>query len=390
MYDAKVREARPKYRNTFRTQGPSSSPGTNIGGNELRKLTQNLRRREMLLGITLLIIIFTALLLQPNETVWRMFSFFRKSPAARAADDPNVSANNDKEHSTHKEGLSLKKGQTSVIREAEDARIGDGSPDGTPKAKPRNSRILPPVPSFSLSNGDKDDSDDDDDDDDDDEKDDAPPPSFPAVNSAQRASVPTAPNTSSLQPATNGFMKPPLTQFKAPPPRLGQASRTPPSVAAGLRVPSTGPLPNRGPPSGAGGLMVPQSIATKTPNPRQKVLLKPGHSPLDWANLQKTATNLSGVDRLMRVTPTMLKHFNGRKGRPAWSSYQGKVYNISPYLPFHPGGEGELRRAAGKDGGKLFMEVHPWVNWDNMLSECLVGIMVTENDKGGSTLDEMD
>jgi cytochrome b involved in lipid metabolism len=89
----------------------------------------------------------------------------------------------------------------------------------------------------------------------------------------------------------------------------------------------------------------------------------------------------------------LLKLQNGRRGKPAWSSYQGKVYNITPYLPFHPGGEGELRRAAGKDGGKLFHEVHPWVNWENMLEGCLVGIMVSEGDREKeltSSLDDMD
>jgi cytochrome b involved in lipid metabolism len=89
----------------------------------------------------------------------------------------------------------------------------------------------------------------------------------------------------------------------------------------------------------------------------------------------------------------MLKAKNGRKGNPAWSSYQGKVYNISPYLPYHPGGEGELRRAAGKDGGKLFHDVHPWVNWENMLDGCMVGIMVSEGDGDSnltSSLDDMD
>jgi cytochrome b involved in lipid metabolism len=89
----------------------------------------------------------------------------------------------------------------------------------------------------------------------------------------------------------------------------------------------------------------------------------------------------------------MLKEKNGRKGKPAWSSYQGKVYNISPYLPFHPGGEGELRRAAGKDGTKLFMEVHPWVNWENMLGECMVGILVSEEQAPtviGGSLEDMD
>lgn len=76
----------------------------------------------------------------------------------------------------------------------------------------------------------------------------------------------------------------------------------------------------------------------------------------------------------------MLKVQNGRKGRDAWTSYQGKVYNISPYVPYHPGGKGELLRGAGKDSAQLFAEIHPWVNWDGILGECLVGILVSEND----------
>jgi cytochrome b involved in lipid metabolism len=93
---------------------------------------------------------------------------------------------------------------------------------------------------------------------------------------------------------------------------------------------------------------------------------------------------------LITVTPSMLKAHNGRKGRDAWTSYQGKVYNVSPYLPFHPGGKGELLRGAGKDSGKLFMEVHPWVNWDGMLGECLVGILVSENDKTNTRSNDLD
>jgi cytochrome b involved in lipid metabolism len=136
-------------------------------------------------------------------------------------------------------------------------------------------------------------------------------------------------------------------------------------------------------------------VASSIPNPRKKVTLAPGHSPMDWANLVRSAPNLSGVDRLIRVTPTQLKFHNGRKGRDAWSVWQGKVYNITPYLPYHPGGEGELRRAAGKDGTKLFMDVHPWVNWEGMLSECVVGIMVGEEDNVKNnvlddSLEEMD
>jgi len=37
------------------------------------------------------------------------------------------------------------------------------------------------------------------------------------------------------------------------------------------------------------------------------------------------------------------------------------------------------------------MEVHPWVNWDNMLGECLVGIMVSEEQAPPqSSLEDMD
>jgi len=129
----------------------------------------------------------------------------------------------------------------------------------------------------------------------------------------------------------------------------------------------------------------------------RKVILEPGHSPLDWAALvSKPNSQLRGKDvpdNLIRVTPAQLKQQNGRKGRDAWTVYQGKVYNITPYVPFHPGGKGEILRGAGKDSVKLFMEVHPWVNWDGMLSECLVGILVNDENEADSKsggLDEMD
>lgn len=58
----------------------------------------------------------------------------------------------------------------------------------------------------------------------------------------------------------------------------------------------------------------------------------------------------------------------------------GKVYNVSAYLPFHPGGEREVLRGAGKDATALFMQVHPWVNVTGMLGECLIGYLVPEEE----------
>lgn len=209
-------------------------------------------------------------------------------------------------------------------------------------------------------------------------------PSFPAANSAQRSSSmmpPPRPTPTKFQQKFGNLM--------APPPR--------PTNVSALRSPSSGPLPNRGPPTNSqqrvgGGLTANGTVST--PNPRGKVLLSPGHSPMDWAALTRKG-NLSGVSTFQRVTPSMLKSMTGRKGKPAWSSWQGNVYNITPYLPFHPGGEPEIMKAAGRDGTKLFMEAHPWVNWENMLGSCLVGVMVPEDygttdGKRSSQLEDID
>jgi cytochrome b involved in lipid metabolism len=87
----------------------------------------------------------------------------------------------------------------------------------------------------------------------------------------------------------------------------------------------------------------------------------------------------------------MLKKMTGRKGKDAWMALGGKVYNITPYIAYHPGGEPELMKGAGRDGTRLFGEVHPWVNWENMLEGCLVGIAVAEEEvQKPSELESMD
>ncbi|KAF8917309.1 cytochrome b5-like heme/steroid binding domain-containing protein [Mucidula mucida] len=103
---------------------------------------------------------------------------------------------------------------------------------------------------------------------------------------------------------------------------------------------------------------------------RDKVALAPGHSPLDWAKLKSSGEDLRGVDTLRRIPPSVLKTHNKRDD--AWSAFNGKVYNITPYLAFHPGGERELMRVAGRDGTKLFALTHAWVNVEFMLDTCLL------------------
>ncbi|RKF80873.1 Cytochrome b5 domain-containing protein RLF [Golovinomyces cichoracearum] len=129
--------------------------------------------------------------------------------------------------------------------------------------------------------------------------------------------------------------------------------------------------------------LAPSNQNEKPARSTKKVILKPGHSPLDWARLANSNADLSGLAgaSYIKVPPSLLRIKTGRKGKDAWTVLGGKVYNITPYLPFHPGGEAELLRSAGRDGTKLFTEVHPWVNWEGMLASCLVGIAVDENEE---------
>ncbi|KAJ6141288.1 hypothetical protein N7470_010184 [Penicillium chermesinum] len=222
-------------------------------------------------------------------------------------------------------------------------------------------------------------------------------PTVPQSITPQPAPTPSA-NPSSLMPPPAAPV-PRVRQTPLPnrtpgglqPPRVGDSPRAPLSAAGAARLSSA--------PGGSNSLgvsnLAPQSLAGgKKSEFSRRVILPPGYSPLDWAAFASNPKNkLRGEDvpsEFIRVTPSMLKAHNGRKGRDAWTSYQGKVYNISPYLPYHPGGKGEILRGAGKDSGKLFQEVHPWVNWDGILNECLIGILVSEDTPTENRLDAMD
>ena len=74
---------------------------------------------------------------------------------------------------------------------------------------------------------------------------------------------------------------------------------------------------------------------------------------MDWIRLTKSGKDLTGLKgRLIEVTEEELKKHN--KKDDCWICIRGFVYNVSPYMECHPGGEEELMRAAGSDGTDLF------------------------------------
>lgn len=144
---------------------------------------------------------------------------------------------------------------------------------------------------------------------------------------------------------------------------------------------------------------------------RSKVALKPGHSALDWYELTSTKGKrfalVTNVDKLLTVDFDHIKTINypqtlfqiSRKVplyliRPplrvdkellrrhsskddCWCVIQGKVYCLTNYLEFHPGGvDILLKYCAGKDATVMFNKYHRWVSFDKLLETCFVGVYV--------------
>ncbi|KXN84768.1 Cytochrome b5 reductase 4 [Leucoagaricus sp. SymC.cos] len=190
-----------------------------------------------------------------------------------------------------------------------------------------------------------------------DHEDDDAPPAFPSLNSTQRVHQQLPPSTTATGPLPKV-----LTDAQLMPP--------PPIPSSRLTVPGASRV-------APGSLAVPPTTTKRPSKKREKVVLAPGHSPMDWANLKASGKDLRGVPTLSRITPSILKQHNNRED--AWTAINGKVYNITPYIEFHPGGEKELMRVAGRDGTKLFALTHAWVSADMMLDACLVGFLIPES-----------
>ncbi|KAG6009145.1 hypothetical protein E4U21_003214 [Claviceps maximensis] len=194
------------------------------------------------------------------------------------------------------------------------------------------------------------------------------------------------------------MMPPPIPARQRPIPAAGRLPTLPQFPAPNSAQRARGPVPDRGPPtsslSSSSALAPPPTHSSRPSKPSRKVTLDPGHSPLDWARISGPNADLRGIDppstSYLRVTPSMLKKQTGRKGKDAWMAINGRVYNITPYAAYHPGGIPELMRGAARDGTRLFGEVHPWVNYETMLSACLIGLLVDEPDGAGSHESEMD
>lgn len=115
----------------------------------------------------------------------------------------------------------------------------------------------------------------------------------------------------------------------------------------------------------------------KRPAVRAKVPFEKGYSQMDWLKLTRTDPDLAGLkgrSNRRLISMDEVKQHKAEEGS-IWTVLKGRVYNISPYMKFHPGGVDMLMKAAGRDCTALFNKYHAWVNAEFLLEKCLVGVL---------------
>lgn len=160
-----------------------------------------------------------------------------------------------------------------------------------------------------------------------------------------------------------------------PPPLTAAATVEERSAVAGGGV---GPVPLVG---GGAGFTFPRLAGAGAPSPapgparggdgrRGKVPLEVGCSQMTWL---RTAQELERARPRPRRDVTRAEV--ARHGTPedCWTVLRGRVYALSPYFRFHPGGARILDQVSGKDCTRLFQKYHAWVNERMLIGALLVG-----------------
>lgn len=98
----------------------------------------------------------------------------------------------------------------------------------------------------------------------------------------------------------------------------------------------------------------------------------------DWKKLLAASTDLAQrkgqpIRRDMTLEEVRLHN----KNHDGWIVLRGRVYNIGPYLPYHPGGVSIFKNLLGKDATTMFDKYHRWVNIDGLIGPLLLGFLAT-------------
>jgi len=79
--------------------------------------------------------------------------------------------------------------------------------------------------------------------------------------------------------------------------------------------------------------------------------------------------------KLQKITLEELSKHNTLND--CWTCIHGYVYNITDYVPYHPGGESKIMESAGRNATQRFLEVHPYVSLEAILHPYCLGRLIT-------------
>jgi cytochrome b involved in lipid metabolism len=106
----------------------------------------------------------------------------------------------------------------------------------------------------------------------------------------------------------------------------------------------------------------------------------------DWKRLlaaSKDLAQLKGQPPRRDISLEEIKCHN--KNHDGWVILRGKVYNIGPYLPYHPGGMDIFKHVLGKDATSMFDRYHRWVNIDGLIGPLFIGMAASLSKDGSDT-----
>merc|ERR1719221_2162243 len=105
----------------------------------------------------------------------------------------------------------------------------------------------------------------------------------------------------------------------------------------------------------------------KRPPPSQ------GFSSMNWCKKHESLRCCQKYGGPKRYTMQQVSEHSTRDD--CWMILNGHFFDITEYIPFHPGGD-EILKAKGKDGTALFYKFHRWVNIEALLKNCWLGQVI--------------
>jgi predicted heme/steroid binding protein len=148
------------------------------------------------------------------------------------------------------------------------------------------------------------------------------------------------------------------------------------SMKIEVKTPEDESLPTFGGAKSSGqtkGLLKPDALLLLDLSKRQKIPFADGKSQADFIKMNENNKNPLGkpVELKLYTLDEVKQH---KTVDDCWMILNGKVYDVTKYIPFHPGGK-KMMAAAGKDGTELYNKYHPWVNANFLLEKYHIGFV---------------